>query len=147
MVLDRLENTYLYENLSENFRMVFHYLQKNDLKKLAVGKYTLENGVYFMVQQYATKPVEAGKWEAHRKYIDIQLVLDGNERIGYAPITGLEEATAYEEEADVQFFEGEGSLLQVPGGSFCIFFPEDAHMPGIRGTDNVPKIVVKIPVE
>jgi len=146
MILDRLANANLYENISDNFRMVFEYLQKSDLKSLAAGKYTLENGVYFMVQRYATKPAEEGKWEAHRKYIDIQLVLEGHEKMGYAPINGLKETTVYEEDSDVQFFEGEGSMLQVPAGSFCVFFSEDVHMPCIRGAEEVSKIVVKIPV-
>ena len=74
------------------------------------------------------------------------MVLEGYEKMGYAPVTGLEETTLYEEDSDVQFFKGEGSMLQVPAGSFCVFFPEDAHMPCIRGAEEVSKIVVKIPV-
>jgi len=146
MIQDRLENAVSYINLSDRFKKVFAYLQNTDYKKLPVGRYDLEDGVYFMVQHYATKPLEEGRFEAHQKYIDIQLILRGQEQIGYAPISELQEETAYEEARDVQFFQGEGSLLQVAEDSFCVFFPQDAHMPGIKGADEVEKIVVKIPV-
>lgn len=146
MILDTLANMKLYECLGEDFKQVSAYLQETDLMNLEEGKHILEDGVYFIVQSYATKPVAEGKWEAHRKYIDIQLVLEGSEQIGYAPLTGMEADTEYDAENDFQLLKGQGSLLQVPAGSFCIFFPEDVHMPGLNGSGNVRKIVVKIPV-
>lgn len=146
MVLDTLNNMGLYEKFGDDFKLVSDYLKKTDLKSLEEGKYTLENGVYFMVQRYCTKPVEQGKWEAHRKYIDIQLILEGCEAMGYAPIEATKELAPYDEEKDFHHLQGEGCLLQGPAGSFCIFFPDDAHMPGINGSGEIRKIVVKIPV-
>lgn len=148
MVLDTLKNMDLYEGLGENFKQVAEYVKKTDLRTLEAGKHDLENGVYFMVQEYTTKDIAAGKYEAHRKYIDIQIILEGEEIMGYAPIETLAAETDYDESGDYQLFTGEGSLLNVVKDNFAIFFPEDGHMPGV-GTSpcEVKKIVVKVPVE
>lgn len=148
MVLDTLKNMSLYEGLGENYKQVAEYVKVTDLRSLEMGKHFLENGVYFIVQEYTTKDIAGGKYEAHRKFIDIQIILEGAEIMGYAPIETLEGMTSYNESSDYQLFAGEGSLLNVVKDSFAIFFPEDGHMPGV-GTSpcEVKKIVVKIPVE
>lgn len=148
MVLDTLKNITLYEGLGENFKQVAEYVTKTDLRSFEAGKYVLDNGVYFMVQEYTTKNIADGKYEAHRKYIDIQIILEGAEIMGYAPIETLAAETDYDESGDYQLFTGEGSLLNVAKDNFAIFFPEDGHMPGV-GTSpcEVKKIVVKVPVE
>ena len=147
MVLDILKNVELYEGLGENFKQVVEYVKNTDLRSLETGKHVLENGVYLMVQEYTTKDIAAGKYEAHRKYIDIQIILEGAEIMGYAPLATLQAETEYDENGDFQMFTGQGSLLQVAKDNFTVFFPEDGHMPGV-GTSpcDVKKIVVKVPV-
>ncbi len=148
MVLDTLKNMELYEGLGENFKQVAEYVKNTDLKSLETGKHVLENGVYLMVQEYTTKDIANGKFEAHRKYIDIQIILEGAEIMGYAPLAILQTESEYDENGDFQMFSGQGSLLQVSKDYFAIFFPEDGHMPGV-GTQptEVRKIVVKVPVK
>ena len=108
MILDTLKNINLYEGLGENFKQVADYVKSTDLRSLEAGKHILENGVYFMVQEYTTKSIADGKYEAHRKYIDIQIILEGAEIMGYAPIEALEATTDYDESGDYQLFIGEG---------------------------------------
>lgn len=148
MVLNTLKNMNLYEGLGENFKQVAEYVKRTGLRSLEVGKHVLKNGVYFMVQEYTTKDIADGKYGAHRKYIDIQIILDGAEIMGYAPIETLVAEASYDGSGDYQLFTGEGSLLNVVKDNFAIFFPEDGHMPGV-GTSpcEVKKIVVKVPVE
>ena len=148
MILDTLENMGLYERLGENFKQFSDYMKATDLRSLELGKYFLENGVYFIVQEYTTKDIADAKYEAHRKYVDIQIILEGTEIMGYAPVDTLTAKTDYSETSDFQVFMGEGSLMNVGKDSFAIFFPQDGHMPGV-GTSPcaVKKVVVKIPVE
>ena len=98
-----------------------------------------------MIQQYDPKPREKARWEAHRKYIDVQYVLSGSEHFGYAPLERLS-SVAYDEAKDFHELKGEGDFLQVPAGTFMVLFPQDAHMPGIAGPGArfTKKIVVKI---
>ena len=148
MILDTLKNLELYAGLGENFKQVAEYVKNNDLRSLTTGRHELENGVYMNVQDYyTTRPIEDGKYEAHRKYTDIQIILDGNEIMGYAHIDTLTAETEYNDADDYLLLQGEGTLLKVAQDNFVIFFPEDAHMPGVsEKPGQVKKIVVKVPV-
>jgi len=142
MIIDRLENASLYRGLGDRIALALDSLET----PREPGRHELDgDNVFAMVQQYQSKPLAEGKWEAHRKYIDIQYVAEGIERIGWAPIGRLTESEPYNEENDVAFYQGEGDFVTVPTGSFVILFPEDAHMPGIAVDTPGPvtKIVVK----
>lgn len=115
-----------------------------------VGKYELENGAYLMVQEYETKSRLEAKYEAHKKFIDIQMVLKGEELIVVTPIEKMEPCDEYNEVKDVIHYKhnDECTDYYIGSGDFLILFPEDIHMPGvcINGKSNVRKIVVKVPV-
>ena len=96
------------------------------------------------MQSYDSKPADACKIEAHRKYIDIQCVLKGRELFGVAD---LSTQTLYEdkfEEKDVAFYHGDVDLLTLRDGDFVIVFPEDAHRPQQGDGSRVEKVVVKV---
>jgi YhcH/YjgK/YiaL family protein len=103
--------------------------------------------VFALVQRYVTKPPAEGRWEAHRRYIDLQFVAAGQERIGYTHISRLT-ADPYDPERDLTWLSGPGDLVTVPGGSFMLLWPQDAHMPGISvdRPEPVTKMVIKIAV-
>ena len=105
--------------------------------------------VYVMVQQYETKPMEKGRWEAHRKYIDVQYVHQGAELFGYANLQDLK-AGSYDEAKDFLLLQGEGKgdFFRVGEGTFVILFPQDGHMPGmaISTPQPVKKFVVKVAI-
>lgn len=156
MILDSLKHRNSYAGLSPAFDRAFEYLSRHDLTGLEPGRYPIEGDeIYLMIQQPEMKAWEQGRWEGHRRYADIQLLLSGEERIGYAPAEVLEPETAYSEEADILFFkdaEGkerelqERSLLLHPG-EFALFFPQDAHRPCIASSGSeaaVRKAVVKV---
>ncbi len=150
MIIDRLEKASLYQGVHKRLAMAFDYLQKTDLGKIAPGTYEIEGRkVYVMVQQYETKLKEKGRWEAHRKYIDVQFVHQGAELIGYANLGDLKEGP-YDEAKDFLSLQGEGreDFLRVPQGTFVILFPQDAHMPGmaISAPQPVKKFVVKVAI-
>jgi YhcH/YjgK/YiaL family protein len=150
MILDKLANAALYFGLGERIAAALKYLQDNDCTRLAVGKIPIQGDeIYALVQDNTTKIRGQGVWEAHRSYIDVQFVAAGVEEMGYANINTLTVKKPYDAQADYALFEGRGSFVTVPAGSFTIFFPEDGHIPGSAVDDKpaaVRKVVVKVAV-
>jgi biofilm protein TabA len=147
MILDNIKNCKKYEALNRNFEKAFEFLKREDLGDLPVGKYEIDGeNVFAMVQEYETKDLENAKYEAHRKYIDIQYLIEGTENMGYASMNKLEVASIYSEENDFMLLTGNPRLILLNEGEFFILFPEDAHMPGIfhKERKKVKKVVVKV---
>jgi YhcH/YjgK/YiaL family protein len=133
MILDCLENRGLYRNFGRRLFEALEYLAGTDLRALEPGKHEIEGDRLFaVVQRYRPKAPAEARWEVHRKYIDVQYVAGGAERIGYAPLradTPVEEA--YDAARDAAFYRPAGVLLPVPAGSFAVFTPHDIHAPGL----------------
>jgi YhcH/YjgK/YiaL family protein len=118
-----------------------------DLSKLADGQHEIDGkDLYLILGSNQTKPADKGIWEAHRLYADIQYVIQGTERMGWAPLDAMKVSKPYEEADDYLLCEGAGSYLDVQAGNFCIFLPEDVHMPGLAAGQPamVRKAVVKV---
>jgi YhcH/YjgK/YiaL family protein len=147
MVIDTLANSARYECLHPRFKAAFAFLRRADLDAIALGRTEIDGSALFaLTQAYETKPIQEGKLEAHRKYIDIQFILEGEEFIGYAPLGGQPVSKPFDAEKDIGFYDGEAWFTRLRKGMFAIFFPEDAHLPS-RHTDKpfqVKKIVLKI---
>ena len=145
MIIDRIENAALYGGLGERIALALASVRT----KREPGRYELDGDkVFALVQQYQTKPMAEGKWEAHRKHIDVQYVAAGIERIGWANINRLKVTEPYDDTKDVAFYKGDGDFVTVPAGWFVILFPEDAHMPCTAVDEPAPvtKVVVKVRV-
>ena len=111
----------------------------------------LTDGVYAMEQVYATKPRAEGVFESHRKYIDLQVLLEGEEILEVIDLARVTVSQAYDAERDYALYADhpEGSRLRLKAGEAAIFYPVDVHMPSVRFADQavrVRKTVVKIPV-
>ena len=146
MIVDHINNSRLYYVLNPRIRTAFDYIHQADLSSIGVGRYEVDGeNLYAMVQQYNTKPKEAGVWEAHRRYIDLQYVIQGAEKIGYANLSRLAQGE-YDATKDILPLYGEGEFLTLNIGDFVILMPEDAHMPGIAidALSPVKKMVMKI---
>jgi YhcH/YjgK/YiaL family protein len=85
-----------------------------------------------MVQSYNTDPDKTIS-EAHKKYIDIHYCISGSEGIGYNDVPRLTPTTEYDEENDYLLLSGEYQKVVLHEGDFCIVFPEDAHIPMMKG--------------
>lgn len=149
MVIDTLDNCPRYETLHPGFKAAFAYLKQAALVPPDIGRVELDGAaLYAMTQTYETKPIHDGKLEAHKRHIDIQFILEGEEFIGYAPLKNQTPATPFDAGKDCGFYDGEAWFTLLRKGMFAIFFPEDAHLPG-RYTDKktqVKKIVIKVAV-
>ncbi len=147
MIIDVLNNSEKYISLHKDFKLVFDYLKNNDLTSMPCGSYKLRgDDVFFNLQEYETKPVQ--KLEAHKKYIDIQVVISGREDMGYTDISNTEVLENYNEEKDVMFLKGEVKILRAENKNFLIFYPNDAHMPALAVNEpqTVKKAIFKIKV-
>ncbi len=154
MIYDTLDNTALYYSVHPLFKEAFKFLKDFDSAgysestKISLIGNELRAGVDF----YATTAAESKKWEAHRNYIDIQCVFSGQELCGVAPVKNLTETDAYNPEKDVLFLKEtkDSSPVYVPlePGRFAVFFPGDAHKPGLHNQEDrrsdIIKVVVKI---
>lgn len=146
MIADLLTNASLYESIGPRIAAAFRFLGQPGLLELATGRHEIDgDGVYALVSEYHPKPLSHGKWEAHQKYIDLQYVAAGVERIGVAPIGRLQ-AGDYNPAKDMTILTGSGDYLTVAAGQFMILWPGDAHMPGLDAgiPGLVRKVVVKI---
>lgn len=149
MIIDKLKNASLYYGVNERIAKALKYLQNTDLSEFQNGRYDIDSdNIFVLVQDYNTKPLSKGKFEAHRKYIDIQYIIKGEEKLGYVYVHKLNPSTDYDEVKDILFFEGDGDFVTADEGTFLVFAPEDAHMPGIEANlpEYVKKAVVKIKV-
>jgi YhcH/YjgK/YiaL family protein len=150
MILDRIENFKLYAGRSPDFKEAFEFIRTNHFEKAAPGRYVLKGDMYYMLQNYETKPESEGFFETHRKYIDLQYVVSGRERHDYANSSTLKLRDAYNAEKDLAVYDGKGCSFVLNQGFFAVYFPEDAHMPNIRidgNPEKMIKVVVKIPVK
>lgn len=148
MIIDRIENAALYYPLHPKFKQAFDYIAQIDIHTLPVGRHDIDDGMYVLVQEYTTKQKGEGKWEAHRRYIDLQYVVQGAESMGYANIHHLQQGEYIPEKDFLPLF-GEGNQVELKSGCFVLLFPEDAHMPSMALGESKParKIVLKITVD
>ena len=77
MIFDNIKNASKYYNLDEKIKTGLLFLQNNDLKSMQLGKHIINDDIYINIEQYFPKPIENCKFEAHKKYIDIQYIIEG----------------------------------------------------------------------
>lgn len=146
MIYDNIKNIERYFTLGEKFQKALEYLTSTDFSNLDNGEYEIDGkNIYAIVNEYQTKPLSAGKWESHRKYIDIQFIVSGTEKIGFTESKKTIVLTEYDEEKDVTIHKGEGQFINVEENHFVIFFNEEIHMPSLAV--NIPKQVKKVVVK
>jgi YhcH/YjgK/YiaL family protein len=138
----------------QGLERTFEYLARTDLASLPLGRTDIEgDDVYVMMSEGETKPPEQVRFEAHRRYIDIQLVVRGQEAIGVAPVSALTTVEPYDPAKDIEFFAVprvlvESATFGLRAGDFAVFAPGDGHRPSLHldGPHVSRKAVVKVSV-
>jgi YhcH/YjgK/YiaL family protein len=149
MIFSAIAQSFRYASLHPLFQRAFDYIRDTDLHNMAPGRYPIVGDDLFVIVEHAQgKPREHAKLEAHRKYIDIQLVLEGDETMGWKPLSDyLNPVSEHNDAKDIRFFhDAPASWIAVPPDHFCIFFPEDAHAP-LVGSGTIRKVIFKIAVQ
>ncbi|MHB1074730.1 NanQ anomerase/TabA/YiaL family protein [Thiobacillus sp.] len=148
MILATLAEADRYAALHPLFPRAFDFLRNTDLKTLAPGRHDVRGEQLFAIVEACDSRTRAeAKLECHRRYIDIQLVLEGIDEMGWKPVAAcVDPATDYDAARDIRFFnDTPSSWIATPSGAFCLFFPEDAHAP-LVGQGRIRKVVMKIAV-
>lgn len=147
MIVDRIENILFYEKLLPNIASGMEKVK--ELKNPEVGRYEFDGG-YFMIQKGETKPLEEGTYEAHRKYIDVQIILEGSEEVAWKPISELTSVIPYDPQKDAERFDGtKEHVMLISAGMFYAAYPKDGHKP-VSHTEkkqSFTKIVMKLPAD
>ncbi len=153
MIFDSLSLAEKYFNISPLFPAAFTLAKKLADENAPDGKYFAENGVYASVSSYDTKDKSLAKYENHRSYIDIQLLISGSECLICGDTDDTYVTEKYIEGKDIEFYarpeKAPVQALSLTKGKFALLFPGDLHAPGLtlgENAESVRKIVVKIPV-
>jgi len=148
MILDTLAQADRYSSLHPLFARAFEFLRSTDMVALAPGMHTIQGEQLFAIVEAGTGRTRAeAQLECHRRYIDIQLVLEGVDEMGWKPLAECADpATDYDDARDIRFFnDAPANWIATPPGSFCLFFPDDAHAP-LVSAGTIRKVVMKIAV-
>ncbi|MFA6246457.1 MAG: YhcH/YjgK/YiaL family protein [Mucilaginibacter sp.] len=128
---------------------VFLFLKQPNLDTLSPGKHPIDgDNAYASITEAPSKEPDKAGWESHRKYIDLQYVIKGRERIEVVNIDKATVTKPYDEAKDGAAYTAEGASYIAGPGTFFLFFPQDVHRPNIKlaGYEVVKKLVIKIKV-
>lgn len=150
MIFDDISNIATYKGLSPNIALGLDFI-KQMKPDTPVGTYQINHRVKAIVSEYETKLENEYGYEAHKKYIDIQYLISGAERIACLPIEKLIETEQYNEEKDAAFYKANinPQEMVIGDGYFAIFFPQDGHMPQlcVDKPMKVKKVVIKVVIK
>lgn len=150
MIFDTLERSALYSNTHPLFEKAFDFAKRLASEKVENGKYELSDGIYASVSEYSTNVTDSPVFEDHRLYIDIQILLDGKERILICARDSAKLKTEYKPDAEFYSDASDYQTLNMAEGRFALLFPGDLHAPGLAAKtepEKVKKIVIKVPVD
>lgn len=135
MIIDSLAHAGIYYGVHKDFKEVFDFLAQIT-SETESGKYVLREGeVWVNVSRVEDASAEdKSTFEAHRNFLDIHFIFDGEELFGYSNIDRLQVTKPYSAEGDYELLEGDIQKFTLKSGDFCVVYPEDAHIPNLRKT-------------
>ena len=146
--LDKQEMDAHFAAHPDRWKATFKFLATTDLESLELGEYEIiGRDVYAIVSEYMPKEAKDCRFESHKKYIDLQYIISGEEMMGVTKPEGLEVIVPYTE--DIMFYSPDGVdavYEKAVPGKFFVFFPDNAHRPSMKSADgvSVKKVVVKV---
>ena len=151
MIFDTLENLKNYKGISVNFDKAVESIMAGDYLNASEGRHDVDgDNVYFNVQEdLLTREVSETCFENHQKYIDVQLIVDGEEKFGYSARKVLKERNNYDSEKDYDHLDGEIEVIyKMTKDRFILFFPLEPHMPCLKVGEKkkIKKAVYKIKI-
>lgn len=153
MIFDKINNCEDYYDDYPDMKLIKEFVEKFNKDDMADGTYEIDGRrVFAMIQSYKTKAqTPEMMFEAHKKYIDVQYIVQGIERIKWASLDKVDLVKEeYSKGNDIAFYEGDAQFdFTLTKGTFLFLTPNDAHLPGLCAEKevNVRKIVFKIQVD
>ena len=151
MIFSSIKNHDAFETYPDAIKKALDYLASHDFAAMEPGVYEIQGKeIYAQVFDAVTVEPDTKKAESHEKYLDVQYLVSGKERLGFTKNTGHYQIAEYIKERDLIFYqsvEDEGWIESRPG-CFCIFFPSDIHRPECISGESMKlrKVVVKVSV-
>lgn len=138
-----------YQTLSPAMKPVAEFIRGTDWTRKEPGRYDVPGLDAYINLSENVHADDNDSFETHRDFVDLQFIADGDEKMRWAHIDGLEPETEYDAARDFRLFSGEaGGEAHLRKGDWVLFFPEDAHAPLIRlASGRSLKVVAKIPVK
>ena len=139
-------------SMTSALKKAIDFLRRPDIHDLADGRVDIDGQHLFaLIQRYETVMTDIPKFEYHRKYMDVQYIVSGEEIIGWAPAGRMVVTEAYDIERDICFgivSKGEITPVYLQAGQLAVLYPEDGHAPKLAAGSPSPviKIVVKVAV-
>ena len=142
MILDKIENANLYRGVHPGIAKALDYIKSSDFMDLPLGKHEIDGEALFVIlKENPTNPITDQLLESHIKYIDVQYVVEGVEKMGVTMNVGQKPKKDYDDTDDYMLFHEPYDIITVKAGMFAIFFPDDIHMPDL--TTDAPSLVKK----
>ena len=151
MISGSLSQLQVYKNIHPHLAKAIDHAMQADFANAPVGKYEIEgDAIFYMVNGYMTRPANECEPERHRKYTDIQIMVNGAEKFGYSPFYEQKPSMDFLPDNDVAFYKNlsaaQLNYITLTTGEFIIFFPTDIHQPELFVTAPalVKKVVMKV---
>ncbi|MBR7121056.1 MAG: YhcH/YjgK/YiaL family protein [Lentisphaeria bacterium] len=147
MIFDDVKNLQNYVSLApEAVKLLIPVLAELSADTPNGKTILIEDKLFILISRYDTNATAEGKFEIHRNFADLQMLLDGSEDICYTGDETLECVSAYDEKNDYALYarNGASTHLALKPGNFAIFLPEEKHLPGRGDGTPVVKAVIKI---
>lgn len=150
MIYDTFDNTKLYFSRKQAVSKALHYAAEFD-RSGPDGRYDIDGDrIYALVMTYNTKSADELKFEAHKKYIDVQLLLEGQEFLDVSLDKNLDVEMGFSEGKDAALFKAPKRFTAVllEPGHFAVLYPDDYHRPSrkVESSQQVRKMVVKVQI-
>lgn len=150
MIFGTIEKLDEYSFLEPAVRECFEYAKKHELLSYEPGRYIIDGERLFVnLVEYTTTQPEERFWEAHKYYLDVHLMLDGEEQIDLNFIQNMEQKLFVEKD-DFLPMEGEkNSSVILRKGDFLICYPVDGHRTAVmvEGPETIKKAIFKVRIE
>lgn len=124
MVIDYFEHYKIYTDLIPELKDGIDFI--NRIKNNGPGKY-VEKDMLAIIEEGQTSDISSRSFESHKKYIDVQYIVKGEEEIYWEKVDKLSASAAYDNEKDISLYNGRGQMLQIKEGMLYILFESDAH--------------------
>lgn len=149
MIYDYLENVSTYKGLHANLDLALNFLENEDLSRLPLGRIDLGPGAFILIQDNELADLVDNQFEYHEKYLDLHLVLEGQELIKFG-LHSMEHQPTFSQDGDIGFVACPESYdFDLVDGLFTIFFPGEYHKPNLykTGSRQVKKCVAKVLID
>ena len=149
MILDQLRHADRYAALHRRFATALEFLRKPQIGELTSGRHAIDgDDLFVIIEKVEGRGREQARVEYHRRYIDIQFLVSGDEQIGWISTGDCRtRLQPYDPQRDVGFFaDSPAAWLTLQPGMLAIFFPEDGHAP-LAGSGVAHKAIIKVAIE